>query len=224
MRTLYQWIGYWGSVGSVVLAGLLLTGCKTGGADSKYAAAGAPGAATDPGATAAAPTPSGPSDLDRISPGDMLIIVFSEMPKDVLPFEDRVKEDGTITLLENKVFHAAGKTRGELEKEIRATYVPDFYLTMTVSVRQQKDTQFYFVGGEVKQPNRQIYISRITVTKAIQSAGDFTDFARKKAVELTRADGRKFIVNAIKAQRDPSLDLEVLPGDKIYVPRRNPFW
>jgi polysaccharide export outer membrane protein len=127
-------------------------------------------------------------------------------------------------LLEGKSFTAAGKTRGQLEKEIHDCYVPRYYLKMTVSVGQKTQTQFYYVRGEVKQPARQIYISRITVLKAIASAGDFTDFARKNAVLLTRADGRKVVINAKKALKDPTLDLEVLPGDDIYVPRRNPIW
>ena len=56
--------------------------------------------------------------------------------------------------------------------------------------------------------------------KAIASAGGFTDFANKKKVKLTRVDGRTQTVNCVKALDNPSLDLEVYPGDKIHVPRR----
>ena len=140
------------------------------------------------------------------------------------PTDERVKEDGTITLMLNKTFKADGKTHAELAKEIRATYVPDYFVNMTVTIQPVTATQFYYVGGEVKEENRQVYIGSITVTKAIQSAKGFTDFARKNKVELTRADGRKYVINFIKAQKDPTLDLEIFPGDKIWVPRRNPFW
>ena len=81
------------------------------------------------------------------------------------PFEEKIKEDGTITLLLNQTFKAAGKTRGELEKEIRERYVPRLLQYMTVTVKQQD--RWYYVDGEVKSPNRQIYNSRITVLKAI---------------------------------------------------------
>jgi protein involved in polysaccharide export with SLBB domain len=156
--------------------------------------------------------------------GDTLTVEFSDMPAAMPSREERIKEDGTITLLEQKAFVAAGKTRGQLEKEIHDWYVPRFYVKMTVSIRQLKDTQFYYVRGEVRVPGRQVYISRITVLKAIGSAGDFTDFARKSEVQLTRADGRKFTINAKKALKNPSLDLEIFPGDTVFVPRRKIFY
>lgn len=220
----------WSLVGSLLLAGWLLAGCKTGASDASSA-----GAADGNGAQLAsvglradsngpAATLSSSDTLDSLHVADALTIDFSDMPIMFPPREERIKQDGTITLLEGKTFVAAGKTRGQLEKEIHDWYVPRFYRKMTVSIRQLKDTQFYYVRGEVKLPARQIYISRITVLKAIASANDFTDFARKTRVQLTRADGRKIFINAKKALKDPKLDLEVLPGDDIYVPRRNPLW
>jgi protein involved in polysaccharide export with SLBB domain len=80
--------------------------------------------------------------------------------------------------------------------------------------------QFYFVGGQVKAPNRYPYAGPTTVTKAIQSAGDFTDFANKKKIKLTRPNGTSSIIDWFKAQEDPRLDLPVFPGDKIHVPQR----
>jgi polysaccharide export outer membrane protein len=162
--------------------------------------------------------------LDLLHVGDVITIEFSDMPASILPREERIKEDGTVTLLEGKTFAAARKTRGQLEREIHDFYVPRYYLKMTVSIRQKEQTQFYYVRGEVRQPNRQIYISRIRLLQAIASAGDFTDFARKKSVLLTRGDGRKLVINCVKARRDESLNVEILPGDIIDVPRRNPIW
>jgi polysaccharide export outer membrane protein len=142
------------------------------------------------------------------------------LPTPTAPFQAKLKDDGTITLLLNQPFTAAGKTRGDLEKEIRERYVPRYFKYMTVTITREVQTLFYYLDGEVKAPNRQIYISRITVLKAIASAGGFTEYAKKKAVKLTRLDGRKITVNCVKALDDPSLDLEVYPGDKIYVPRK----
>ena len=163
-------------------------------------------------------------ELNTINVNDVLIINFFDLALPIMPMEQQVKDDGTITLIQNQKFTVAGKTRGELETEIRKRYVPDYFPTMTVNVAKKPDQQFYYVGGDVKLPGRQLYVSRLRVLGAIKSAGDFTDFAKRTGVELTRADGRKFVINAKKAQQDPRLDLEVLPGDNIYVPRRiNPF-
>jgi polysaccharide export outer membrane protein len=152
--------------------------------------------------------------------GDSLTVTFTDTPVLIPPFEEKIKEDGTITLTLNQTFKADGMSRGDLEKEIRACYVPKYYKYMTVSVKQVESTRWYYIDGEVKLPNRQIYNSRITVSKAIASAGGFTDFANKKKVKLTRVDGRTQIVNCPKALITPSLDPEVYPGDKIQVPRR----
>ncbi len=152
--------------------------------------------------------------------GDSLTVTFADTPTPLPVFEEKIREDGTITLALNQTFKADGKTRGDLAKEIRARYVPDYFKQMTVMVKQLESTRWYYVDGEVKTPTRQIYNSRITVLKAIASAGGFTDFANKKKVKLTRVDGRTQDVNCPKALQNPALDPEVYPGDKIYVPRR----
>ena len=72
----------------------------------------------------------------------------------------------------------------------------------------------YYVRGEVKQPGREIYVGETTVTKAITSAGDFTDFASHN-VKLIRANGEVIKVNVDKALEDPTLDPQVYPGDQI---------
>ena len=241
-------LGRWGAVcGLVLAAGFCLSGCRTQPQQQQFAElppgvvpaastssvvspattpaaapAAAPVAVTTPVSPAAIPT--GPN-LDGPEPevfrvGDSLTIVYSDLPQITPPFEGKIKEDGTVTLLLNKPFTAAGKTAGELEKEIRAFYVPNYYKYLTVNVKTVESTRWYYVYGEVRAPNRQIYTSRLTVLQAIASSGGFTDFANKKKIKLTRVDGRSLVVNCPKAQDNPTLDLEVYPGDKIYVPRR----
>lgn len=155
-------------------------------------------------------------------PGDSLTVTFNDTPITIDPSDQKIKADGTILLTQNQTFVAAGKTTGELEKEIRARYVPDYYKYMTVAVTRDINTQWYYVEGEVRTPSRQIYNNRLTVTMAIASVGGFTDFANKKKVKLIRVNGKSYTVNCVKALNDPTLDLEVYPGDKIHVPRR--FW
>lgn len=203
-----------------------LTGCQTG-TDSRFAEI--PGLTVAPVTPAAAPGQGGGAPLsppgadgsfDTIRIGDYLTISFSDLPYLQAPIDERVKEDGTITLIQNQTFVAAGKTRSQLEKEIRERYVPRYFVSMTVSVRHKEATQFYFVGGEVKGPGRQVFISRMTVTKAIQSAGDFTEFANKRKVKLFRSNGKVETIDTVKALKDPSLDPEIYPGDKIHVYRK----
>jgi protein involved in polysaccharide export with SLBB domain len=211
------------AVSGLFFALLLFAGCQTNKSTQDFsevpgvgpaAAGGAPGEMTSPNGDNA------PRTGEILQAGDSLAVMFSDVVNPIPPFEEKIKDDGTITLIYNKVFQAAGKRLGDLEKEIRAFYVPDYFRNLTVTIKLDQGTRFYYVGGEVKAPGRQLYLSRITLTKAIQSAGDFTDFANKKKVRLTRADGHTQRVNCLKALEDPSLDPEVFPGDKITVPRR----
>lgn len=238
-------LGPWVAACALVLGGLGLVGCRTQASQQQFAEVPTgPGAAGATPVAAATPPASGPAATVPVaapvaSPaavpagtnssvvvtevlrvGDSLTITFTDLPITIPAFELKIKEDGTITLLQNQTFVAAGKTAGELEKEIRARYVPDYYKLMTVSVRQQESTRWYYVYGEVKMPDRKIYNSRITVLKVIASAGGFTDFANKKKVKLTRVDGRTVVVNCVNALENPRLDPEVYPGDTIHVPRR----
>ncbi len=132
--------------------------------------------------------------------------------------EDIIKEDGSITLILNQKFQAAGKTIGALQADIRDRYVPQYFKYLTVTIKTQE--RFYSVGGEVRSPNRQAYTGYMTVLRAIDTAGGFTDFSRKTDVEVTRANGEKYVVNCKKAQNHPELDREIFPGDKIFVHRR----
>jgi protein involved in polysaccharide export with SLBB domain len=109
------------------------------------------------------------------------------------------------------------KTAGELQNEIHDLYVPKYYVRLNVVVKP--GDLVYYVRGEVKQPGRQLYVGETTVTKAITSASDFTDFASHK-VSLIRANDQVIKVDVDKALEDPALDPQVYPGDQVVVPRR----
>jgi protein involved in polysaccharide export with SLBB domain len=230
----------WAAVSVFLLAGVLFSGCRTARKDQVFAdlpgtpQPAAPAAADGTAAPAApdwavaAPSraaPAGgtnnPGNPELLKVADDLLITFSDLTTLLPPFDVIIRQDGTITLMYNKTFLAAGKTTRQLADEIRAAYVPDYFKNMTATVAIKEQTRFYYVGGEVKLPGRQIYIGQITLLKAIQTAGDFTDFAQKHKVQLTRADGKTIIhVDCMKARKDPSLDPQVYPGDNIWVPRR----
>ncbi len=246
MRNFSKHLGRWGAACGLVLAGLALSGCQTQERFADLPPTLSAVSAASPGSTsAAAPAPpaattkvAAPVAASGVSPmagsatnvrapepnvfrvGDALTIVYADLPTPPAPFEGKIKEDGTITLLLNQPFTAAGKTAGELEREIRDRYVPKYFKQMTVTVKTDQSAQWYYVDGEVRQPTRQVYTTRITVLKAIASAGGFTDFAKKTKVQLTRLDGRTLKIDCNKALKNPALDLEVYPGDTIHVPRR----
>jgi len=212
--------------GTVLVAGgWLLTGCQTANEVPPFSPVpDEPGDQSLSSAVSAAGSATGstmPDDFARFGKDELVRVTFSGTPTPILPHEERVKEDGMITLPDIGSIKAEGKTVGELQKAIHDKYVPDFYTRLTVTV--SSDRRLYYVSGYVKLPGRQEYIGTATVLKAISSAGDFNDFADRKHVVLTRADGTRHIVNCIKAAFDSSYDLPVFPGDKIEVPMRKPW-
>ncbi|MGC3958009.1 MAG: polysaccharide biosynthesis/export family protein [Verrucomicrobiota bacterium] len=154
----------------------------------------------------------------RLAPGDQIRVVFSGIAEPPQPHDEAIKEDGTITLPNIGVVTAEGKTTVELQKDIYEKYVPSFYKRLTVTVSTER--RVCYVQGQVRLSGRQEYYGPTTVLKAIATAGDFTDFANRKRVVLTRADGTRIIVDCVKAARDSAYDLPVYPGDKIEVPMR----
>jgi protein involved in polysaccharide export with SLBB domain len=164
-----------------------------------------------------------PAPSELLSVGDKVVVDFNlaghaSTDQPLSKHDENIRQDGTITMDTIGPVQAAGKTPGGLQRDIFNLYVPRYY-TSNLNVTVTAPERVYYVGGEVKQSNRYLYTQATTVTKAIQSAGDFTEFANKKKVKLIRADGSIFIINCIKALEDPSLDLPVYPGDKISVPR-----
>ena len=96
--------------------------------------------------------------------------------------------------------------------------MPKYYVRLTITVKSQD--RVYYVGGEVNKPGAQVYLGETTVSKAIQSAGDLSNFANHKNIWLTRSNGQRIKVNYDKAIADPSQDPAVYPGDQINVHRR----
>jgi polysaccharide export outer membrane protein len=166
--------------------------------------------------------PQPPNALtDPLRVSDRIKIEITGTPEIIEPSEQEIKEDGTINVVMLGRVQADGKTPGQLEKDIQAALVPNFYAHLNVTVTPTG--RFFYVGGEVN-PNgtggRIIFSGPMTVTRSIDSAGGFNPFANKKKVQLIRVDGTKLIINCIKAIQHPELDIPVYPGDRIYVPRR----
>lgn len=185
------------------LLALLTAGCETDTAPKNSAVA-------HPGAL------RGSSDNLRV--GDKLTITLTDIPNGPIQSEHIIPDDGEITVHLDLKAKAAGKTKRQLQDDIRKLYVPLYYLRMTVNVKTED--RFVFASGEVKLPNRYIYSGELSVLKVIATAGGFTDFANKRKVELARVNGTIERIDCEKALADSSLDLPVYPGEKIFVPRR----
>jgi protein involved in polysaccharide export with SLBB domain len=198
------------------LAGALLVGCHSTSSLPAQPIMQQPGVLSGPMGPAIYTNTNTASALLRI--GDLVVIDWSDTPKEMLPFKDRIRDDGTLVLPFNVQVKAAGLTVSQLQDSIHQAYVPRIYRHLTASVKTEE--RVYFVGGEVRTPNRFLYVSELTVLRAIDTAGGFTDFANKKNIELRRANGQNHRLNWHEAMKDSRRDLPVYPNDQIIVHKR----
>lgn len=83
------------------------------------------------------------------------------------------------------------------------------------------ETQFIYIGGEVKDPGEKIFRRGLTLTQAIISAGGVTK--KSKAAEIGRDNGKGFLLkttyNLKDIQSGKAMDPLVSAGDRIMVLR-----
>lgn len=83
------------------------------------------------------------------------------------------------------------------------------------------ETQFVYVGGEVKAPGEKIFRRGLTLTQAIISAGGVTP--KSTVAEIGRDDGRGFLVTTSFKLKDietgKTMDPLIKPGDRIMILR-----
>jgi len=199
-------------------AAALLAGCNTDPNPSErvFPSAGAVGAPTG-GPLVGNTNALGTDGFAFLRVGDMIMINFADVPPlSMREQQVRIPDSGTITLPFNVRVQAAGKTTGQLEKDIRDSYVPKTFVNLTDIVTLDKDRSF-IVDGEVRRPGQQPYVGEMNVLRAIGAAGGLTEFANRRKVQLRRPNGQKFILNYNKVIDKPELDMPVYPNDHIIV-------
>lgn len=184
----------------VLALGLGVAGCATGGTPTLASNPKIPESATSA----------------VLRPGDSLTVVLQGIP-DPSTNSVQLDDQGLISLPFIGSIKAAGVSTSELSRSIRAEYLNrKFYTAIDVSVSIAE--RYVYVGGEVARPGRVIWTPDLTAAKAIQAAGGFSLYAKETAVNLTR-DNHAYPVDITLAQRRPSEDPRLLPGDSLQVSR-----
>ena len=155
--------------------------------------------------------------VDFLNVGDKVRVVLDIPVAPPPPTEMQIPENGELTLHLAEKFIFKGKRRDLLEQEIRDRYVEKGYfkiINVIIEVLPRPIT----VGGGVRVPRDYAHQGQLTVLKAIDMAGGFTEYANKRKVKIIRG-GRTITVNCKKALEDPGkYDVPVFPGDTINVP------
>jgi protein involved in polysaccharide export with SLBB domain len=182
------------------LWGLFLAGCVTDDAS--------------PGATN--PRIEAPSMSAQLRPGDTMTVSLLGIPEPITS-NVQIDEQGLIRLQYIGAVTAAGLTTAELSQSIRDTYIAkNYYTALDVAVNVTE--RYIYIGGEVQRPGRIPWSPDLTLSKAVQSAGGFSLYAKETRVMLTR-DRKAYEFDVNLAQRQPEQDPLLFPGDSIQVPR-----
>jgi polysaccharide export outer membrane protein len=156
----------------------------------------------------------------RLKTGDRVFITLSGSGGLNEQVETLIDEAGGVKLRFIGSIPSVGLTATELEKEIEAEYTERQKIYKEVVARVVVPNTFYFLGGEVRQPGRFPLIGRVTLSQAIPSAGNFTEWANDRKIILARGQER-YVINFREIASDPTKDIELQPGDVVTVERRS---
>lgn len=147
----------------------------------------------------------------RLGPGDRLKVTVFGHPQESGEFE--VDGSGNLAYPLLGRVPARGKTLPDLQEFIRAELDRRFIVDPRISIEVLNYRPFY-IYGEVNRAGSYPFVSGLTIRRAVAIAGGFTRRARREPVTLIRE--REKGVEKISS----ALDIPVLPGDIIEIPRR----
>jgi len=175
-----------------------------------------------------APMETYPIETNPVSSGEYLIgaedvLEISVWQNQELSRTVTVRPDGLISLPLVGDVRAAGLTPNELKHEVTKALMPFMEDPNVAVIVQQINSWRIYIQGEVRSPGVYPIRSKTTITQAITLAGGFTEFAKKRKIQIIRKweNHTEFIkVNFNKiAEGDTAQDDVVLkPGDTIVIP------
>ena len=170
----------------------------------------------------------------KLGPGDRItyrVIEDQDDPRTLL-----ITDSGDLEVPYLGLVHAAGKTCLELARQIKKDLEKKLYFTATVMVSAEVINKTRVMGkvyvtGQVRNSGGYDIPAgdTLTVSRAILSAGGFSDFSDKSHVRLIRkgvSGEQTRIVNVQEIWEKGRLDhdLAVQAGDLIVVPERLVKW
>lgn len=159
-----------------------------------------------------------------LGPGDVIVIdVFNE--EELEKKTRQVAQDGTIDYPLIERMTVAGLYPEEVADLVALKLIEGGFLKdpqVSVFVEEYNSKRIH-VLGEVKKPGTFSYEEDMKLVQAITLAGGFTPLAKETRVSITRkVDGKEivFVVDVQKIVKNKSTNVQLQPGDIVYVPER----
>ena len=205
----------------IVLAGLM-------GAVSLSVIAQAPAVSAVAGAASAGPADN-PAGLHERNPryqlrkGDTFDVDFPFSPEFNQALS--VQPDGYVTLKAVGDVHVENQTVPELTQTLKTAYAKILHDPVVTVSLKDFERPYFIAAGQVGKPGKYDLRSALTVTEAVAIAGGFTEKSKHSEVVLYRPapgggfDAKVLNVKKLLASRNLSEDLQLEPGDVVYVPQ-----
>jgi polysaccharide export outer membrane protein len=159
----------------------------------------------------------------RLRKGDTFDLDFAISPE----FNQTVavQPDGYVTLKAVGTIFVEGRTVPELTEMLTAAYAKILHDPIVVIALKDFEKPYFIASGQVAKPGKYDLRSALTVTQAVAIAGGFNDKAKHSHVVLFRPapsggfDAKVLDIKKLLASRNLSEDLQLQPGDILYVPQ-----
>lgn len=165
---------------------------------------------------------AGQEALRRVGPRDQIEVRVEEIPSFDRDYE--VADDGTVELPHVGAVRAEGRTESELAAEIRRLLEGTGVRRASVSVRITRVSRPVAVLGAVADPGNHLISGRSTLLDVLLEAGGLTDDRGSRVLVRRRSpngltDQVEISVEELFELGDPTVNLPILAGDVIRVPR-----
>ena len=160
------------------------------------------------------------SDADTLGPGDEVeVLVYGEPD---LSGKQKIRPTGTIRLPLVGNIDAAGLNPDELALKIETSYNERYLKNAEVTVNViSSASRNVYVLGSVARPGPYPMTGKMTLINALALAGGTTKLADESRVQITRKTDKNqtlVVVNANDVRRGSMADIELIPGDVVFVP------
>jgi polysaccharide export outer membrane protein len=159
----------------------------------------------------------------RLRKGDTFDLDFALSPE----FNQTVavQPDGYVTLKGVGSIFVEGQTVPELTETVKAAYAKTLHDPVIAIALKNFEMPYFIASGQVEKPGKYDLRSDLTVTEAVAIAGGFTDKSKHSQVVLFRPvpgggyEAKLLNVKKLLATRNLSEDVQLQPGDMLYVPQ-----
>lgn len=159
----------------------------------------------------------------RLRKSDVIDVRFTFSPE----FDQTVTvlPDGFISLKNAGDVVAEGLTVAELRESVRSAYAGLLRDPEVTVLLKDFERPFFIAGGQVGHPGKFELRSPTTVSEAVAIAGGLTEAAKHSQVVLFRkaldgmVEARVLNLKSMLASRNLNEDVELKPGDMLYVPQ-----